>query len=94
MTLTFAPSTIKKGKSTTVTVTVTGTADKPTGSVTVKQLNGAAPGKIRTVTLKNGTASFTYTPVSSGTYTYQATYSGDAIYAGGTSGVATLKITA
>jgi subtilisin family serine protease len=92
--LSFAPTTIKKGTSTKVTVTVTGAADKPTGTVTISRLNGTKPGALRTVTLVNGTASFTYTPRAAGTFTYRAAYAGDQIYAGGTSGVATLKITA
>jgi hypothetical protein len=92
--LAMSASTIKKGKSVTVTVRVTGNADKPTGTVTVTRLPGSiAGGTVKTVTLVNGAGSFVYTPKVAGTFRYQATYSGDAVYGSATSPIATLKIT-
>jgi subtilisin family serine protease len=89
--LSFSPATVRTGKSTTVTVTVTGSAGPASGVVTVNRLNGAKPGPIGTVTLANGTASFTYTPPATGTFNFTATYGGDSIYTGGTSPIATVR---
>lgn len=89
--LSFSPATVRTGTSTTVTVTVTGAAGPASGSVTISRLNGAKPGPIGTVTLANGTASFTYTPPPGGTFNFRATYSGDSIYTSGTSPITTLR---
>lgn len=71
------------GSGATVTVTVTGAVDTPTGSVTVERRNGLRWKPLKTVTLSDGTASFAY-PAPYGKSTYRATYGGDGIYAAAT----------
>jgi Bacterial Ig-like domain (group 3) len=93
VTLGFAPSTVTKGNSTTVTITVSGPADTPTGSVSLQRLTTGRPAHtVRTALLVDGVASFKFTPGRVGTLTFVARYASDQIYTGGTSRQVTLTV--
>jgi subtilase family serine protease len=81
ITLTSSSTTVGTGKSVTFTATVSGSGGTPTGTVTF--YNGTA--SIGTGTLANGVATLTTSFSAAGTAIIQATYGGDANFAGSTS---------
>ncbi|MCH5673590.1 Ig-like domain-containing protein [Streptomyces gilvus] len=73
-----APSTAVPGRSLTITGTLTSTAALPAGQVAHITRNGTA---LPDVTTKaDGSLTFTDTPPAEGTYTYAASYAGDATH--------------
>ena len=94
--LTMAPSTVMHGKPVTVTITVTGSGGVwPTGRVVLNRpnANGTVLNPVKSGTLVNGKATFTYSQAVPGSYTYVASYDGDANYLGSQSSVVKLKVT-
>jgi hypothetical protein len=74
--------TVVANPTTTLTSTITGSGATPTGTVTFTS-TGSAPtcGSSGVVTLSSGTATCSYTPYASGTWTVTAQYSGDSGHA-------------
>ena len=95
-TLAMAPSPVAHGKTVTVTVTVAGSGGVwPTGRVVLNRPNadGSVLYPVKSGTLVNGTATFTYSQAVPGTYLYVASYDGDANYQWSKSAVVKLKVT-
>ena len=85
-----APNNAKVGQATKLTVTVASQAlssYSPTGQVVVKDVNGATLATMGLTQQGNGSsyAYYWWTPPAAGTYTFQATYSGDSSASGSTS---------
>jgi hypothetical protein len=78
--LTVSPKRIDFGRTTTIRITVSGKAGTPTGTVSLKRVDGAHRGVLATRTLVHGKVVITYKPGFRGTGHVQATYSGDADY--------------
>jgi hypothetical protein len=78
-TLTFSSSTISHGSPISAAVTVSSAAGTPTGNVSINAL--ASNGSIQTGTLQNGSYSAQLNSFPGGSYSVQAHYSGDGIYA-------------
>lgn len=85
LTLAFSPNTLTKGDATRVTITVSGAADTPIGSVVLHRLTTGQPVTVRRAQLVDGAASFDFTPARLGTLGFVASYTGDRIYTGATS---------
>jgi hypothetical protein len=90
--VTLAPTTVKKGQSTVVTMTVTGSGATPTGSVTLTRVAGTKTTAVFVRTLSGGKATISYPQKATGTFVYRADYAGDSTYAAGKSSTVTLKI--
>jgi hypothetical protein len=71
---------VTRGESVALDVTVTGALGTPTGSVTV--VDKATDSVLATSDLSGGKATLSFTTSTPGLLTLQATYSGDATYAG------------
>jgi hypothetical protein len=87
VTVQVAPSPIVYGQAATLTATVSGGSDTPTGSVTFS----AGANALGSIVLAGGVASTPLPPLPPGTYTFNAAYGGDALHTTG-SGTATLTI--
>jgi Pro-kumamolisin, activation domain/Bacterial Ig-like domain (group 3) len=90
-TLTSASATPTVGASDVITITVvpavassTAIQGTPTGSVTI-QVDGSSQGS--SITLSGGIATYSFSSSTSGSHVVQATYSGDATYAGSTGSI-------
>lgn len=92
--LTMTPNPATHGKKLSGVVTVTASNGvAPTGTVTLKRVTGGgAPATVATGKLVNGKVTLGYTPKNAGTYKYQASYSGDSLYAAGNSAAVSVKI--
>ncbi len=92
LTIGFTPGPIYVGQPLTVTVTATSTGGgTPTGSVTLTQTGGIG---VTTPIALDGTGVATFMPDTtySGTYTFNATYAGDANHAAATAGPASVNV--
>ena len=85
--------TITAGLSVTFTVTISGSAGTPTGSVTFRD-NGVAIAACTSVPLSGGRASCATSGLAAGTHAISALYSGNAIYGAGVAGPITQTIVA
>ncbi|MBB5339153.1 Ig-like domain repeat protein [Tunturiibacter gelidoferens] len=89
-TLTLSPSTIPHGSPVSAVVNVTSVAGTPTGNVSVNALT--ANGSVQTGTLHNGSYSAPLSSFPGGSYSVQAHYSGDGVYAPSDSNAVALTV--
>jgi len=78
MSLSFSGST--HGSPVTITATVSPSPDAGTVSFTLSSPKVSLPSTCSSVTVVSGMASCTFTPSAAGTYSFSASYSGDALY--------------
>lgn len=90
-TLAAAPNTVTVGQTVTLTATVASATGTPTGSVNF--LDGTTVLGSGALTAQ-GTATFSSTALAAGTHSLTAQYSGDSMFAAGTSSVVSLVVTA
>jgi Pro-kumamolisin, activation domain/Bacterial Ig-like domain (group 3) len=88
--LTLSSSTISHGSAISATVTVSSAAGTPTGNVSINAL--ASNGSIHTGTLQDGSYSAELSRFPGGSYSVQAHYSGDGVYASSDSNAVTLTV--
>jgi hypothetical protein len=89
-TLTLSPSTIPHGSPVSAVVTVISTTGTPTGNISINAL--AANGSVQTGALLNGSYSALLSSFPGGSYSVQAHYSGDGVYAPSDSNAVTLTV--
>jgi subtilisin family serine protease len=93
--LTMTPGTVVHGKPVTVTITVTGSGGvTPTGRVLLNRpsSDGSQLFPVKSGTLANGKATFSYRQAVPGNYSYVASYDGDANYVAAQSSTVKLKV--
>jgi subtilase family serine protease len=90
-TLTLSSSTISHGSPISATVTVSSAVGIPTGNVSINAL--ASNGSIQTGTLQNGRYNAQLNSFPGGSYSVQAHYSGDGVYASSDSNAVALTVT-
>ncbi len=94
-TLSIAPATAITGQTVTFTATVAGATQAtptPTGTVTLTNTSANPATTLGTITLSNGTGTFTSSTLAVGTYSVTANYSGDSTYEASTSTAQSLVI--
>jgi subtilase family serine protease len=89
-TLTLSPSTMTHGSQVSASVRVASTTGTPTGSVSINAL--AANGSVQDGTLQNGSYTGSLSNFPGGSYSVQAHYGGDGIYAPSDSNPITLTV--
>ena len=89
-TLRLSSSTISHGSPITASVTVTSAAGNPTGNVSINAL--ASNGSVQTGTLQNGSYNAQLSSFPGGSYSVQAHYSGDGVYASSDSNAVALTV--
>jgi subtilase family serine protease len=89
-TLTLSPSSITHGSQVSANVKVASTSGTPTGNVSINAL--AANGSVQNATLQNGSYSGSLGNFPGGTYSVQAHYAGDGLYAPSDSNPITLTV--
>jgi subtilase family serine protease len=90
-TLTLSPSSITHGSQVSANVKVASTSGTPTGNVSINAL--AANGSVQNGTLQSGSYNGSLGNFPGGTYSVQAHYAGDGIYAPSDSNPITLTVT-
>ncbi len=90
-TLTLSPSSITHGSQVSASVKVASTTGTPTGNVSINAL--AANGSVQNGTLQNGSYNGSLGNFPGGTYSVQAHYAGDGLYAPSDSNPITLTVT-
>jgi subtilase family serine protease len=89
-TLSLSPSTILHGSTVAAVVNVTSTSGTPSGSVSINAL--ATDGSVQTGVLQNGKYTASLNNFPGGSYSVQAHYAGDGIYAPSDSNPVTLTV--
>jgi subtilase family serine protease len=89
-TLSLSPATISHGSTVAAVVNVTSTSGTPSGSVSINAL--AADGSVQTGVLQNGKYTASLSNFPGGSYSVQAHYAGDGIYAPSDSNPITLTV--
>jgi hypothetical protein len=90
--LSLAPNPVTVGKPVTATMTVSGSAGTPTGTVTLTRVTGSTGKPVFVRTLSGGRATLSYPQNTTGTFVYRADYAGDSTYAAGQSSEVSLTV--